>query len=113
MYKLISFLSFFYRQFILPNPLENLGFGVYLFFNSLFEYILYKFTFWTVSRFYESGSCPPLGSLLYLVFYYMHIMFFYDLFTCGLSILFIFKRFVPCLIIQFLGHFVYEWRVGV
>ena len=70
MYGIIAPLSIFIRNFILPNPFEAYPLG--LAYNWLAEIILYPITFITVGLFYEKGSNPALGSLLYLVFYLIY-----------------------------------------
>ncbi len=70
MYKIISLLSIIIRQFLLPNPFETLVNGEL--YNWLATALLVPLTFFIVGLFYERGSAPELGSLLFLIFYLIH-----------------------------------------
>ena len=70
MYGLIASFSILIRNIMLPNPFEAFPAGVV--YNWLAGMILYPITFVTVGIFYEKGSNPALGSLLYLVFYLIY-----------------------------------------
>ena len=84
MYHLIANFSLFIRQFYLGNPFEALTKTVYVslygvqiplgpeILNMIAGVILPYFTFFMVSLYYEKGSCPPLGSFLFLIFYLIH-----------------------------------------
>lgn len=63
--------SYFIRNFHIPNPFESFQYGV--FYNLLADIVLYPFTFIIVGMFYEKRSNPALGSLLYLLFYCVHV----------------------------------------
>lgn len=68
-YGLISIFSFMIRNYVLPNPFDCFG-EIYAFWISLFaEPFLHGITFELVGFFYQKGSAPFLGSLLYLFFY--------------------------------------------
>ena len=71
MYKLITCISFFIRNFYLPNPFEKLQYGLII--NMAIEPLLHLVTFTIVGIFYERGSAPTLGSFLYLFFYIVHV----------------------------------------
>lgn len=71
MYKFISLVSLIIRQFCLPNPFEALEFGYLI--NIIIEPLLYLMTYTVVGLYYSKGSNPVLGSVLYLIFYIMHI----------------------------------------
>lgn len=79
MYKLFATLSFFIRNFYLPNPFADYELG--LFINMSMEPILHLITFFLVGLFYKKGSEPALGSFLYLFFYVVHTGL---LLLCGL-----------------------------
>ena len=85
--KLYVFLSFVFvliRQFWLPNPFEALGDGITIVWqgtpillapillNGIAEAFLYPVTFGIVGLYYDQGSAPALGSILYMVFYAVH-----------------------------------------
>lgn len=71
LYRLIALISILIRNFYLPNPFEKLEYGVLI--NILIEPFLHIITFVVVGLFYQGGSAPALGSLLYLFFYIVHI----------------------------------------
>lgn len=68
MYKLIFLISLVIRQFCLPNPFECFG-DKALLYNWIAGLVLAPVTYYLVGLFYEKGSLPALGSLMYLVFY--------------------------------------------
>lgn len=70
MYQFVSSISFFVRQFLLPNPFEPMPLA--LIYNWVAGAMLYPFTFAVVGMFYERGSDPAWGSFLYLFFYAVH-----------------------------------------
>ena len=84
MYHLIANFSWFIRQFYVGNPFEALTKTVYVslygvqiplgpeILNMIAGVILPYFTFFMVGLYYEKGSCPPLGSFLFLTFYLIH-----------------------------------------
>lgn len=84
MYAIISTISIFVRQFVLPNPFEPLGktfviSGILLtpvILNLLVEPLLY-FLAYNVTGIYYFGREPALGSFLYLFFYCVHIGLIY------------------------------------
>lgn len=69
MYKLISLLSVLVRN-QLPNPFESMERGTLI--NWCVGTVLAPITFSIVGLFYERGSEPAWGSLLYLFFYLLH-----------------------------------------
>lgn len=86
MYKLISSISIFLRQFILPNPFEALpapltlslsGAKILLtptILNLLAEPFLHSVTFIIVGLYYHRHiDSPSTGSFLYLIFYCVHV----------------------------------------
>lgn len=86
MYIAISSISWFVRQFILPNPFEPLGewFQIALgsvqlamspeLANIILEPILYVVTFMLVKLYYKSGEDDPaIGSFCYFILYCVHI----------------------------------------
>lgn len=70
MYKIMAGISFFIRNFCLPNPFENLKYGVII--NLMIEPLLHIIIFGIVGLFYEKSSAPAWGSFLYLFFYAAH-----------------------------------------
>ena len=95
MYKIIALISVIMRQVYIPNPFEALGagLGVTLYnsqviigpecLNMITEPLMHVITFTVVGFYYDRGSAPTLGSLLYLLFYCIHtlILWFMSL-TC-------------------------------
>lgn len=61
-------ISFFIRQFILPNPFTPLGDNADTI-NLILGGILIPISYFMVGAFYERGECPALGSLLFLIAY--------------------------------------------
>lgn len=70
MYKLVAIISLLIRNFLLPNPFEHVVMGELI--NLGVGLALYPITYLIVGLFYERGSAPALGSLLYLFFYAVH-----------------------------------------
>ena len=77
LYLMIAGISAFIRQVFIDNPYEALPFltsetELWLpdVLNWATEGIFHLITFAVVGIFYRSRSCPPLGSLLYLLFYW-------------------------------------------
>ena len=77
LYLMMAGLSAIIRQFFIDNPYESLPFltpetELWLpeVLNWATEGIFHLITFTMVGIFYRSRSCPPLGSLLYLLFYW-------------------------------------------
>ena len=72
-YKIIIFISAIIRQFLLPNPYENIISGYFnaeLFNILIGEFILYKLSFWLAGCGYYKGiDEPATGSILYLICY--------------------------------------------
>jgi len=68
MYKIIALISVIIRQFCLPNPFDCFG-AVAELLNWIAEPIMHIVVFATVGVFYDRGTCPPLGALLYLGVY--------------------------------------------
>lgn len=87
-YAVIAFVSYIIRQFVLPNPFEPLGDSVKIMLSSgaftitpemlnLFAGLfLPAFTFVIVGIYYHGGF-PAAGSILYLIFYSVHIGMLY------------------------------------
>jgi len=70
MYKLIALISLLIRNYYLPNPFEHMEMGLLI--NWGVGAILTPITFLVVGLFYERGSAPAWGCLLYLFFYSLH-----------------------------------------
>lgn len=68
LYVLITAISIFIRQFVLPNPFECFGDKAF-FINCIAEPIIIVVSYLLVGLFYKKGSAPALGSLLFLVTY--------------------------------------------
>ena len=85
MYAVIATISLIIRQFIISNPFEVLGEGITLVLdnseilitpevlNWIVEPAIHAITFAVVGIHYEVESFPALGSILYLVFYWVHV----------------------------------------
>ena len=98
MYMLFSLISLLIRNFALPNPFEALRGQIVFnygeipieippeFLNIVAEYPLYIITFAIVGIFYSKGIDDPIiGSVLYFVFYCVHIGLLYLLSLCGFA----------------------------
>lgn len=71
MYKFIALMSLLIRQFYIPNPFETLEYGYSI--NIILELPLYLLTYNVVGLYYSKGSNSTLGSILYLIFYIIHV----------------------------------------
>lgn len=80
LYSIISTISYFARQFLIPNPFEKLNWVFATTFNWLFGLILFPASFFIVGLFYICGECPWLGSVAYCVVYFV-----IDLFVLGFT----------------------------
>jgi hypothetical protein len=67
-YGIVSILGYIIRNAVLPNPFECFGEKAFLI-NLIAEPIIHLLAFIITGMFYEKGSFPVLGSILYLVFY--------------------------------------------
>lgn len=87
MYKLIAAISMLLRQFIISNPFEKLPEPIVISWyrmsvaippvvlNWIAEPLLHTFTFAVAGFYYRRGvDHPAKGSLLYLFFYYIHVV---------------------------------------
>ena len=84
LYGLLSAVSLCIRHFCLPNPFDVLGEGITfvwqgtpillapILLNWIAELFLHPITFGVVGLYYDRGSKPALGSILYMVFYAVH-----------------------------------------
>ena len=72
MYLIIKSLSSFIRVFYLPNPFDSLQGG--LFINYMIEPFLWMLTYRIVGLYYRRVSSPTFGSMLYLLFYTVHVV---------------------------------------
>ena len=89
MYSLIKLISTLVRTFVLPNPFEQLPepFNITVMttqiaipadlLNWIVEVPLHLITFAIVGLYYEKGSNPAIGSLLYMLFYCIHTAMLY------------------------------------
>ena len=68
LYVVVSFVSLLVRNFFLPNPFEICGEKAFLY-NAIAEAVVHFIAFAITGVFYEKGSKPVIGSILYLVFY--------------------------------------------
>lgn len=85
MYTSLATIFWFVRQFAIPNPFEVLGEGLIItisevpiilspeLLNWLADPIIYIVTFGVVGLYYIKGSAPAWGSVLYMLFYVIHI----------------------------------------
>lgn len=93
MYKLVATISVLLRQYYIPNPFEALGDGLMItldgspillspeILNWIAEPVMFSVTFGVVGLYYERGSAPVIGSLLYLLFYCVHTFILWILST--------------------------------
>ena len=84
-FKIVSVVFWFIRQFLMPNPFDVLGYGIVAtigkseilltpdLLNWIVGGILPLFTFLIVRMYYARGSCPAIGSILYMFFFCLHI----------------------------------------
>jgi len=98
MYKFMAAISILIRQLYVPNPFESLGDGliditgeiqIMLFpeiLNLVAEPFIYVVTFAVVGLYYGRGTAPAFGSLLYLVFYCIHIFLLWLMSLAGFAI---------------------------
>ena len=61
----------------MPNPFESMPNGMWILVNYIIEPILHTITYAEVGIFYKKGSFPALGSILYLLFYSLHVGIIY------------------------------------
>lgn len=85
LYKKLAVLFWFYRQYVISNPFEVLGEGITItvgespillspdVLNYLADPIIFTITYGIVGLYYKSGSAPVLGSVMYMLFYCIHI----------------------------------------
>lgn len=98
MYKLMTIISIFIRQFCIPNPFEALGDGLLVnmggvqtmlppeLLNWVAEPFIHLITYAVVGLFYSRGSAPEIGSFLYLMFYCIHIFLLWLMSLAGFAI---------------------------
>ncbi len=91
LYKVLAFIFWIYRQYYIPNPFDVLGEKVEFAFGSvsllvtpeiinwIVDPIIFWITYGVVGLYYESRTCPALGSALYMLFYCIHIVGIYFL----------------------------------
>ena len=84
-YSTLATLFWLIRQYAIPNPFEALGEGITVtiggapillspeILNWIADPIIGAFTFLVVGIYYISGSNPTKGSILYMLFYTIHI----------------------------------------
>lgn len=89
LYKILSIVFWFIRQFFLPNPFAVLGESVDITINELviaftpaqlneiIGWVLPALTGVVVGLFYIKGSEPSLGSFLYMLFFCIHTFVLY------------------------------------
>lgn len=69
MYKIMMVISVIVRQFYLPNPFECFGALNGMIINWMVEPAMHGLAYTIVGTMYTRGSCPALGSFLYLLAY--------------------------------------------
>lgn len=91
LYTTLAGLFWLYRQYAIPNPFEVLGEQIIFtigeitvpltpdVLNWLADPIIFAITFGIVGIYYERGSFPVLGSILYMFFYCLHMAGIYFL----------------------------------
>ena len=89
LYSFFATLFWIIRQFAIPNPFEALGEGLVVtigeapillspeLLNWIADPVIAAFTFGVVGLYYISRSDPAFGSILYMVFYALHIGLLY------------------------------------
>ena len=87
MYKVISVLFWFIRQYCMPNPFEKIEIAIDSPYSNIYSIlmpemlnalagsILVPFTYFIVGFYYTSGSNPVVGSIYYMFFYIIHTGF--------------------------------------
>ena len=92
-YSLLATIFWIVRQFAMPNPFEALREGLPIMLgdsslilspellNWLADPIIFTITFFVVGLYYAKGSEPALGSILYMLFYAIHIGLLYLMLT--------------------------------
>ena len=120
-YGLMAGISTLVRQFLLPSPFEQLPHPIIaesggisisippLMLNIIIEPALHIFTFTIVGIYYSRGEFPAFGSLLYLIFYFIHVglltlMAMTQFATC--AIIFILFLYIAChiILLLFINH---------
>lgn len=88
-YSALATIFWLVRQFAIPNPFEALGDGITIMIgeapllltpeilNWIADPIIAAITFGVVGLYYIKGSEPALGSILYMLFYAIHIGLLY------------------------------------
>ena len=71
LYKIIKFIGVLVRFYYIPNPFSSLANGEII--NYAAEPFLHIVTFGVVGIYYKSRSNPAAGSLLYTLFYFIHV----------------------------------------
>lgn len=82
LFKVLATLFWAIRQFAIPNPFAPLGEGVAVWINLVADPLIASFTYGVVGLYYVKGTEPALGSILYMVFYCVHIGLIYLLSAC-------------------------------
>ena len=84
MYKLVATISILIRQFCIPNPFDKMEGSLTVslgemsmvcpptVMNWVAEPFMHAVTFAAVGLYYDSGTAPAFGSVLYLLFYCVH-----------------------------------------
>lgn len=97
MYKLMLIFSVLIRQYCIANPFEALGDGLIVniggsptllspwMLNGVAEPFIYMITYGIVEFYYERGEEPVVGSLLYLIFYCVHIFLLWLMSLAGFA----------------------------
>lgn len=85
LYTFAALFSTFVRLFYLPNPFENMPYGIGYLMNYIIEPLLHTLTYTVVGIFYKRGSFPAMGSVLYLFFYTIHTGILYVIFYFKLN----------------------------
>lgn len=71
MYRLMTGISAVIRMFYMANPFDGLQYGALLQFAT--EPLFHLVTYTVVGLYYSMGEFPFWGSLLYLLFYWIHV----------------------------------------
>ena len=77
LYFIIAFGGAYIRQFVLPNPFEQLGIISYVI-NFFISGIITVISYRIVGLFYEKGSAPFIGSLLFM---FVYVVIYFEIFA--------------------------------
>jgi len=71
LYNIIKLIGVLIRFYYIPNPFSSLANGELI--NYIAEPFIHTVTFGVVGIYYNRGSNPAVGSILYTIFYFVHV----------------------------------------